>query len=182
MEQLNILIIGNCGVGKTYVMQNLINYFKCNNALNIGQLHYNTNGFINVTGRYDGSLFQGSDKLSMSVMLSIDDYLKTTNGINIFEGDRFTNKNFIIKAKPFILKINGNGKDGRKLRGSSQSIRQIKSIETRVNNIDYDFSFDDSYFLKKYLEEILKSKNINIVKSILQKDKENYTHKQQSLF
>ena len=182
MEKLNILIIGNCGVGKTYVMQNIIKTFNCKNSFNVGQLHYNTNGFINLTGRYDGSLFQGSDKLSMSVMLSVDDYLEKVKGVNIFEGDRFTNKNFIIKANPFIIKINGNGKDGRKLRGSDQSIRQIKSIETRINNIDYDFSFDDSNSLKKYLETLLKSENINIIKKVLELDKGNYTHKQQSLF
>lgn len=182
MEQINILIIGNCGVGKTYIMQNIIKKFKCDNTNTVGQLHYNTNGFINVTGKYDGSTFQGSDKLSMSVMLSIDEYIENVKGVNIFEGDRFTNKNFIKKANPFVIKINGNGEQGRKIRNTTQSTRQIKSIETRINNIDYDFSFNDSSFLKTYLESLLSSNNANLIKKVLQADKENYIHKQQSLF
>ena len=182
MNQLNILIIGNCGVGKTYVLKNIIKNFKCQEINNIGQLHYMTNGYINVTGRYDNSTFEGSDKLSMSVMLSVDDYLKNVNGINIFEGDRFTNNNFIKKALPFIIKINGNGDKGRLSRGSKQTTRQVKSIETRVNNIAYDFSFSDSFAIKKYLDTLLSINNIKLIQKVLQSDKENYTHKQQTLF
>jgi hypothetical protein len=182
MEQVNILIIGNCGVGKTYIMQNIIKSFQCNDSYRIGQLHYKTNGYINITGKYDSGIFQGSDKLSMSVMTSVDDYLQNVNGVNIFEGDRFTNKNFIKKANPFIIKINGNGINGRFLRNSTQSTRQIKSIETRINNIEYDFSFDDSYLLKKYLQTLLNSKSIKLIKKVLQSDKDNYIHKQQTLF
>jgi hypothetical protein len=182
MEQINILIIGNCGVGKTYTMQNIIKNFQCKEECSIGQLHYRTNGYINVTGKYDEGVFQGSDKLSMSVMSSVDEYLQNVNGINIFEGDRFTNKNFILKAKPFIIKINGNGVNGRILRNSNQSIRQIKSIETRINNIEYDFSFDDSYLLKKYFQTILSLNSLNLIKKVLQSDKDKYIHKQQSLF
>jgi len=182
MEQINILIIGNCGVGKTYVMQNLIKNFKCDNPMNVGLLHYRTNGYLNITGKYDGGVFQGSDKLSMSVMTSLDEYLQEVQGVNVFEGDRFTNKNFIAKAKPYIIKINGNGEKGRQLRGSSQTNRQIKTIETRVNNIEYDFSFNDSYLLKKYLQDLLSVSNFNLIKKVLDNDKANYTHKQQSLF
>lgn len=182
METVNILIIGNCGVGKTYIMQSLIKNFNCNENKSIGQLHYNTNGNINVTGKYDGSIFQGSDKLSMSVMLSIDEFIQNVNGVNIFEGDRFTNKNFIKKANPYIIKINGNGEAGRKLRNTSQTVRQIKSIETRVNNIEYHFSFEDSNSLKKYLETLLAVNNNELIKKVLQTDKENYLHKQQTLF
>ena len=70
----------------------------------------------------------------------------------------------------------------RQLRGSSQTNRQIKTIETRVNNIEYDFSFNDSYLLKKYLQDLLSVSNFNLIKKVLDNDKANYTHKQQSLF
>lgn len=182
MDQINILIIGNCGVGKTYVMQNLIKSFKCDNDMKVDLLHYKTNGYLNITGRYQGGVFQGSDKLSMSVMTSLDKYLNDVKGVNIFEGDRFTNSNFIAKAKPYIIKINGKGQEGRKLRGSVQSTRQIKSIETRVNNIDYDFSFNDSYLLKKYLQDLLGVSNFNLIKKVLDNDKTKYTKHQQKLF
>jgi len=182
MEQINILIIGNCGVGKTYVMQNIIKSYKCNEAANVGLLHYNTNGFINVTGKYDGGIFQGSDKLSMSVMTSLDAFLEQVKGVNLFEGDRFMNKNFIAKAKPYIIKIKGSGQKGRSIRGSSQTPRQLKSIETRVNNIRYDFSFNDSYDLKNYLRDLLSVSNFNLITKVLNNDRDNYQHKQQSLF
>lgn len=179
---INILIIGNCGVGKTYVMQSLIKSYKCDQALNVDLLHYRSNGFLHITGKYDGGIFQGSDKLSMSVMTSLDKYLQEVKGVSIFEGDRFMNSNFIAKAKPYIIKVKGNGNQGRKIRGSSQSVRQVKSIQTRVGNINYDFSFEDSYLLKKYLQSLLSVSNFDLIKKVLQTDKDNYQHEQQKLF
>tara|TARA_R110001632_G_scaffold140562_1_gene256566 strand:+ start:1520 stop:2068 length:549 start_codon:yes stop_codon:yes gene_type:complete len=182
MESINILIIGDCGVGKTYTMQQLIKNFNCKTKERIGLINYNTNGFMNVTGRYDGSTFQGSDKLSMSVMTTLNDFLSQTNGVNIYEGDRFMNKNFIAAAKPYIIKINGNGIKGRSLRGSNQTQRQIKSIQTRVSNIKYDFSFADSPAIVTYLKNLLKTDNKKLITKVLQSDKENYEHQQKTLF
>lgn len=182
MESINILIIGDCGVGKTYTMQQTIKTFNCNEEQKIGLINYNTNGFINVTGRYDGSTFQGSDKLSMSVMTSLSQFLDSTSGVNIYEGDRFMNKNFIAAAEPYIIKIKGNGLKGRSLRGSNQSQRQIKSIQTRVSNIKYDFSFGDSAALFVYLKTLLNTQNKALIKKVLQNDKENYEHQQKTLF
>ena len=87
-------------------------------------------------GIYDGSLFQGTDKLSMAVMSDVDELLEHgKDKIIIAEGDRFTNSKYIEKANPLIVRIIGDGSKGRKLRESSQTDRQIKSIKTRVNNI-----------------------------------------------
>ena len=172
---MNILIIGNCGVGKTYVMTELLKYFKCEQGKQVDQVYYNTNDSkvlykymneptpetrhlrnkINIIGKYDGSTFQGSDRLSMSVMTSIDKYLETENGVNIFEGDRFTNGKFIAKAKPYIVKILCNGKEGRAKRGSQQTERQIKSISTRVSNIEANAEVDSSELLLISLKNIL---------------------------
>ncbi len=182
MESINILIIGECGVGKTFVMNKVIQKYNCNKEERIGLINYNTNGFINITGRYDGSTFQGSDKLSMSVMLSLKDFLSDVKGFNVFEGDRFTNKNFIAAAEPYIIKIKGNGIKGRALRGSNQTQRQIKSIQTRVNNIRYDFSFADSSALVVYLTSLLSTNNLKLIKKVLQNDKQNYEHQQKTLF
>ena len=182
MEQINILIIGNCGVGKTYVMQSLIKKFKCDQTKKTDLLHYNTNGWLNITGKYGGGEFQGSDKLSMSVMLSLKEYLNKVKGVSIYEGDRFTNSNFIKQAKPYIIKINGNGSKGRLIRGSTQTTRQIKSIETRVNNVDYNFSFEDSSFVIKYFCDLFNSQSIKLINQVLLNDKNNYVKKQQKLF
>lgn len=190
---MNILIIGNCGVGKTYIMTELINHFKCNQSKQLEQIHYNTNesqvlynkmndltplNKINIVGRYDGSTFQGSDRLSMSVMTSVDNYLSTVQGLNIFEGDRFTNGKFIAKAKPYIIKILGNGAEGRKLRGSEQTERQIKSISTRVSNISADAEVDNSTIALFCLKSILS----NDIKKELTKFTDVYKPQQLNLF
>jgi len=190
---MNILIIGNCGVGKTYVMTELIDHFKCFTNKQVDQLHYSTNesqvlyntindkrptNKINIVGKYDGSTFQGSDRLSMSVMTSVDQYLNTVDGCNIFEGDRFTNGKFIAKAKPYIIKILGNGKQGRETRGSEQTDRQIKSISTRVNNITANVEVDNSSLLLVCLKNIL----YNNIQEELIKFTNIYKPQQQSLF
>jgi hypothetical protein len=77
----------------------------------------------------------------------MEDYIlgqRDRKGINIFEGDRFMNKKFIAMANPFVIKIKGDGKAGREQRGSQQTQRHLKSINTRVHNIEEDFAFDNS--------------------------------------
>jgi len=191
---MNILIIGNCGVGKTYVMQQIIEHFTCNQNKNVDQLHYVTNqtqelyknlhnkpstNVINIAGKYDGSTFQGSDRLSMSVMTSVPAFLNKTQGINIFEGDRFTNSKFITLARPFIIKILGNGKAGRLLRGSNQTERQIKSISTRVSNITADAELDNSTVTETLLLDILSRPDSGLA---LEQLRDVYKPAQSSLF
>lgn len=182
---MNILIIGNCGVGKTYLMQQIKKQFDCSQNKNVELLHYVTNehayneNVINIAGKFDGSTFQGTDRLSMSVMTSLPTYLQTVKGINIYEGDRFTNGKFIAKAKPFIIKIKGDGKLGRESRGSTQSDRQIKSISTRVSNIKADAELDDSKIAEVVLLDILSRKDY---KTALEQLKDVYKPTQRSLF
>jgi GTPase SAR1 family protein len=152
-----ILVIGQCGVGKTWVLKSLLKDGG-DKALKLKKFNFHENDKFIVVGKYDGSTFEGSDKLSMSIMTDLDimlTYIKKTNKIAVFEGDRFTNSNFIAKANPFIIKILGDGELGRKQRGSNQSIRQLKSISTRVRNIKADEICNDSaeclQIIKKYI-------------------------------
>jgi ABC-type dipeptide/oligopeptide/nickel transport system ATPase component len=132
----NILLIGCAGTGKTWVMKSIINNFKCERRQKIGKFYFHSSDDIVVVGKYDGSMFEGSDRLSMSVMTDADDFLSYTNNkIVILEGDRFMNAKMIDKAKPTIVKIVGDGLKGRTLRGSNQTERHLKAITTRVNNI-----------------------------------------------
>ena len=120
------LIVGECGVGKTWVMKQML---KETTPLKLGLFRFHESNDIIVVGKYDGSTFEGSDKLSMAVMKDLDlmlKYIKVRKKHAIFEGDRFMNQNFISKAKPYIIKINGDGKEGRKKRGSNQTERQLK--------------------------------------------------------
>lgn len=134
-----ILLIGMCGTGKTWVMEQLLQYYVLSHRKKIGKIYYHTDNRIIVLGKYDGSMYQGSDKLSMSVMTDVDAFIQHTKGnIIITEGDRFTNGKFIAKANPLIIKITDDGVIGRLRRDSKQTDRHLKSIQTRVNNIKAD--------------------------------------------
>jgi hypothetical protein len=144
---INILLIGNCGVGKTHTMKQIIQSQKNMNPSAFGLFKYIGNDDLRIAGVYDGSMFEGTDKLAMDVMRVMEDYIlgqRDRKGINIFEGDRFMNKKFIAMANPFVIKIKGDGKAGREQRGSQQTQRHLKSINTRVHNIEEDFAFDNS--------------------------------------
>ena len=141
----NLLIVGACGVGKTWLMKQLL--IENNKQKKIGRFVFHEAKDYIIVGKYDGSTFEGSDKLSMSVMADLDmmlEYINSVNKFAIYEGDRFTNYKFINKANPIIYKILGDGQQGRTQRGSEQSSRQIKSIQTRVNNINSHTDYKSS--------------------------------------
>jgi hypothetical protein len=149
---MNILIIGSCGAGKTWVMKQLLT--KNDKLLKIGKINFHENKLI-IIGKYDGSTFEGSDKLSMSAITDIEKVIKYAKGkMTIWEGDRFMNKTFLQKAQPIILKIQGDGKLGRLKRGSKQSERQIKSIDTRVSKIKPNIEFENSLLCLKYIKSL----------------------------
>lgn len=171
------LIVGACGTGKTWVARKIIEKFNLTQDESAGLYKYKTNGVISVIGVYDGSIFEGSDRLSMSVMTSNLEAQKVFyDQFVIAEGDRFTNKTFIQHFEPYVVKILGDGSEGRKLRGSSQTERHIKSIQTRVNNIPQDFCVSDSKQCLDYLCE-------TIIKNIIRKAKPKFIEpKSQNLF
>lgn len=149
------LIIGTCGVGKTWIMTQLMNALDISRLYTYatGQYTYIKKNGIILLGRYDGSVFEGSDRLSMSIMSSndkIEPIFKQARFV-IAEGDRFTNNTFIQRFKPIILKVNGDGAEGRLKRGSSQTERHLKSITTRVNNINPTLEFNNSTECFNYL-------------------------------
>lgn len=153
-----ILLIGMCGTGKTWVMEQLINYYWLSQRKKIGKIYYHTFDNIIVLGKYDGSMYQGTDKLSMSVMTDVDAFIQfNKDKIIIAEGDRFTNGKFIDKADPLIIKITDDGSVGRLKRNSTQSDRHLKSIQTRINNIEAKHevinSFDAFNLIKHLIAE-----------------------------
>ena len=122
-------------------------FIKNSKGFKLGLNYFNETHKHIILGKYDNTIYEGSDKLSMSVMKDLDKmikYISKKNKIAIFEGDRFMNSNFIKKAKPFIIKIKGNGNGGRLKRGSNQSQRQLKTIKTRVKNIDAHIEVNNS--------------------------------------
>ena len=142
-----ILIIGNCGVGKTYVMQSLILKKALNEKAKLGQVNMHKSKTVAVLGKYIGDTFDGSDKLSMSVATNfpaLKNWANANDMTIVCEGDRFTNKTFISIFHPEIVLIEGDGKEGREKRGSKQTNRQIQSIATRVANINAAKKFPNS--------------------------------------
>jgi len=181
---INILLIGNCGVGKTHVMQTLIKSLHTKTEKKIGLLHYLQNDPYIITGRYMNDLFDGSDKLAMNVMSSLDEFLIATRGkIVLYEGDRFMNSSFIKKAQPYIIKILGDGKKGREKRNSQQTARHLKSIQTRVNNINPNLELINSNVcISVILFCILHATGIEDLKQHLLKQERIHKKQQHSLF
>ena len=149
-----ILVIGNCGVGKTYVMQKVIQKVRANDTVKLGLVNMHKNDRVAVLGKYIGDIFDGSDKLSMSVstdFIRLKKWAKDNEMTLVCEGDRFTNKNFIDLFQPEIVLIEGSGEEGRIKRKSTQTKRQIQTIETRVKNIQHHKSFKNSEDCYNYL-------------------------------
>jgi hypothetical protein len=156
------LIIGNCGVGKTYVLRKLLSNMPENKPQKLGQVFFHEAGDVGILGKYVGGVFDGSDRLSMSVAADfpkLHRYAKANHVTLIGEGDRFMNKTFIGLFAPVVLHIQGTGEEGRARRGSAQTERQLKSIATRVSNIQAHYKFKDSeacyQFLKQAISEAL---------------------------
>lgn len=160
MENKTYLIIGNCGSGKTWIMKQLINALNLDKAEKNGLYHYVYNEHKNIVllGKYDGSMFEGSDRLAMNIMADntkIKEIIETKTVIA--EGDRFTNGTFIKDFNPIVLRILDDGSTGREKRGSTQTERHLKSITTRVKNIQSNYEFKNStecfeWLLKNILE------------------------------
>ena len=152
---MNILIIGACGSGKTWVAERLA---ESGDRCAYKKIKYRLKDSLAVLGVYDGSMFQGSDRLSMAVASDFEGFVELARDLKmdtIAEGDRFTNSKWIKHADPIIIRILGDGAEGRSKRGSDQSARHIKSIQTRVDNIKPHFAVKDSEACLKLLREVL---------------------------
>lgn len=142
------LVIGTCGTGKTWVMTEFAKHLGISSVYSYATGLYSylkKDGYI-ILGKYDGSVFQGSDKLSMAIMTHNEKVRPVFEAARMVvgEGDRFTNSTFIKDFVPTIIKITGDGVAGRAKRGSQQTERHLKSITTRVENITPDWEVADS--------------------------------------
>ena len=129
-------------------MKQIINLLDSRNAkANLFRFRIDGEKKIAILGVYDGTTFEGSDRLSMGIMKDAYKFrkLQLQNEWSIIcEGDRFTNSTFVTIFDPIIIKITNSGEAGRKLRNSHQSERHIKAIETRVSNINANYNVKNS--------------------------------------
>jgi ABC-type dipeptide/oligopeptide/nickel transport system ATPase component len=148
-----ILLIGACGSGKTYVMNELLSVMKTKCArANMFRFRIDNEKKVAILGVYDGTTFQGSDRLSMSIMRDAYKMRKLqieNDWCIVCEGQRFSNHTFINIFDPVIIKIADNGELGRQKRNSTQSERHIKLIQTQIRNIK------EHYLVKNSSEALL---------------------------
>lgn len=159
-----ILVIGECGSGKTWVMKQLIRSLGQQGGsrrYKLSLMHWvetGSEGRVAVLGQYKGGVFDGSDNLSMAVSKSFAGfrrYAKKKYNVLVAEGDRFTNKRFIELFSPIIVRIEDDGERGRNKRGSRQAERHLKAIKTRVEGYTPDYSCKDSTEALKRVKEII---------------------------
>lgn len=152
-----ILLVGAAGTGKTWVAKQLIKRLNLLKVGKVGMVLYHRNGHILVLGKYDGSTFEGSDKLSMAVMRDLPLFQEFAKDFRFVfcEGDRFMNSTFIKATDPYIIKLTRDGSEGRAKRGSNQTERQLKSLTTRVANVKADELVERSETALKVIESIL---------------------------
>jgi hypothetical protein len=142
-------------------MKQLIDHYELTQEGKVGKYNWIENDTVLVVGKYTGDVFDGSDRLSMSIMQDnalVKPYFE--DRIVIAEGDRFTNNTFINYFNPIIIRINGDGKQGRKIRGTNQTDRHLKSIATRVENLPYHYAVNDSFCALKLLIKDIKEQTL----------------------
>jgi len=147
-------LVGNCGVGKTWVMLQLLNSGDYK-PYKFGLWRYMSDGKRIIVGKYDGSTFQGSDKLAMNIASQFNVFKKLIDKTcwdMLVEGDRFMNSTFREVFNPTVLKIDGDGLGGRLVRNSVQTPVHLKRINTRVQRYQEDITFVNSKTCLEYLQ------------------------------
>lgn len=96
-------------------------------------------GKFKMLGVFDGSMFEGTDKLSMTVIDDAISYIKGINGKSVVfvEGDRLFNYRFLHETGAMLLLIDANEKvlKARHIeRGDSQTDTFLKSRRSKVEN------------------------------------------------
>lgn len=150
-----ILIIGVCGepaTGKTTLMRLLMDKLGENwTKERFGVLDHLKSGNIYVLGKYDGEDFDGTDKLSMSVINDAESFIKSlpVDSIVLFEGDRLFCSRFINfiqqTGKTLLIQLinssieEQNRRSKREDNGINQSETFLKGRKTKYKNLRQEF-------------------------------------------
>lgn len=150
-----ILIAGEPATGKTTLVCKAFEPEKMPHRFAFGRLRGHSNGQIFVGGIYDGSLFQGTDKLSMSVQPDVVSFVHNRSNatalssegklacVLVMEGDRVANAKFLAAMKDIpvqthliILRAPYEELEARhKSRGDQQTEKWLASRRTKVENL-----------------------------------------------
>lgn len=155
-------LIGICGVpgtGKTTLMREWMStrIWSEDKPVQLLDSHVSNDG-IRVFGRYEnGEIYAGTDKLSMSVMPTAIEYLRSEKdgeGVFVFEGDRLSSAKFFSAAQNMgydvrIIILETSTEERQRRYGdrmSDQNQTFIQGRVTKVKNIREEFGpslFDD---------------------------------------
>jgi len=158
-----VAVGGVPGTGKTSLFRKFISNYEWEKVEPIKLLSsmYCEELDLYIFGKYEeGEVFAGTDRLSMAVQPSAQEFIKTTTSHVLFEGDRVFNRSFLefasevddIHLHIIYLKVHKPLLEQRYVdRGSDQSEVFLKGRETKYNNILSNFG------LMEYISEFSNS-------------------------
>jgi hypothetical protein len=160
---VNLLAIGGVPAsGKTTLMFEIISFaddWEIVKPKKLLDAMYSKKLDLYVLGKYekDGSVFQGTDRLSMAVQPDAESFISEIQSGNVvFEGDRLFNQKFLEKcidktnAKIIVLLVKQNVLDQRHIdRKDSQDEKFLTSRNTKISNICGSLSLFDYIHLMR---------------------------------
>ena len=135
-----IAIGGEPGTGKTKLVKDIMNDFTLT-PFSYGYVKglYDEYKKVYFIGVFDGSIFDGTDRLSRKAITDFTKFLDYADGIVVFEGDTLFNNKLLLMNYPFIklvLTASNEVKGIRlQLKGNNQAEGYINKKITKLNNI-----------------------------------------------
>lgn len=136
-----IAIGGVPASGKTTLLRKVMsNYELTPFSYGLVKGVYNKELKLYFIGVFDGSTFEGTDRLSMAVQPDFIKFLNYVDGVVIYEGDRLFNQAVLDQYNNLTIKIilepsNKTLDERHKIRQDNQSSTFLKSKRTKINNI-----------------------------------------------
>ena len=141
-----ILVCGRPASGKTTIMKYIRDVFMpVYSELKYRELRFSQHGCTYMLGVFDGSITEGTDRLSMGVLPTALEFLgeletirPTKRKLVFAEGDRLTNRTFIDKLLPSVYYITASeetlrGRHIRRNGGINETV--FKARKTKIENL-----------------------------------------------
>lgn len=151
MTKRLIYLAGVPASGKSTLFRRLRKeFFTESKEFSHGLLRGIQSGNLFMLGVFDGSTFEGTDRLSMSVINDALDWFKHQNesALVLVEGDRLFNERFLSETGANVVLIDAHPSvlaSRHRLRGDNQTERFLRSRRTKVENFAKKFRVQRHY-------------------------------------